>query len=155
MGTRGPKPNPASHRSQRRGVKAFASGSSGRTPKMPRHLEPAGQRLWRRVVEELKQRKAIGRLHIDALTDACEMADEIDSLKRNIRLKGLTYVGPNGAECLRPEVKQLNTLRRQMQFYQREFGLTPSADERLHGAPETEEEDDALNMLATLGATPN
>lgn len=154
MGKRGPTPNPHSGRSERRGVKANAP-AKGKVPKMPAHLEPAGQSLWKRVVSGLKDRKAIGSLHIDALTDACDLADEIDSLKRNIRTHGSTYVGPNQAECERPESKMLDRKRSKLLAYMREFGLTPAADERLRGAPEPKEETDPLDVLKNLGATRN
>jgi P27 family predicted phage terminase small subunit len=153
MGGRGPTPDPHSGRSERRGV--VASGAKGKVPKMPKHLEPSGQSLWRRVVSGLKDRKAIGSLHIDALTDACDLADEIDSLKQNIRAHGSTYVGPNMAECERPESKMLDRKRTKLLAYMREFGLTPAADERLRGAPPEEKEEDPLTMLHTMKASRN
>lgn len=153
MGKRGPNFDPNSGRSERRGVKATAA--KGKVPKMPRHLEPAGQSLWRRVVSGLKERKAIGSLHIDALTDACDLADEIDNLKRDCRKEGFTYVGPNAAECERPESKMLDRKRTKLLAYMREFGLTPAADERLRGAPEPEKEEDPLDMLAAMKASRN
>lgn len=122
---------------------------------MPSHLEPCGQNLWRRVVSGLKDRKAIGSLHIDALTDACDLADEIDSLKRNIRTNGATYVGPNGAECERPESKMLDRKRTKLLAYMLQFGLTPAADERLRGVPPKEEESDPFDLLKTMKASSN
>lgn len=153
MGIRGPKPNPQSGRSRKRGI--VATSAKGKIPKRPSSLGPAGADLWSRIVRGLKDRKAVGSLHLYSLTAACKLADEIDSLERNIATHGLTYVGPNAAECLRPEVKQLNTVRRQMQFYEKEFGLTCAADERLRGAPLPEKQEDPFDVLSKMGATRN
>jgi len=146
----GPKPNPNSGRSKRRGVKAVPA--TGKLPRCPSSLGAAGRELWQRIVKGLEDRRALGSLHGYSLMQACKLADEIDSLETNIAENGMTDCGPNGIEYLRPHVKQLNTARRQMQFYEKEFGLTAAADERLRGAPENKDEDDPLDMVRNLKA---
>jgi P27 family predicted phage terminase small subunit len=103
--------------------------------------------MWKRVVEGLKDRSGIAALHADSLERACKMADEIDLLERDIAKHGWTDSNQNGIEYLRPQVKQYNTARRMMQFYEKEFGLTTAADERLRGAPVPEEDEDPLDAL--------
>lgn len=108
--------------------------------------------MWKRVVDGLRDRKGLGSLHAESLERACKLADEIDELERNILKEGWTTSGPNGIEYLRPEVKQYNTARKMIQFYEKEFGLTAASDERIRGVPEEEETDDALDALKLVGA---
>lgn len=122
---------------------------------MPSHLKAGGRDLWRRVTKGLEARRSIGSLHYRSLVEACDLADQVDELKRDINANGIYYVGPNGAECLRPAVKQLNKALDTLLKYLKEFGATPAADERLHGSPEPEADDDPLDILSTLGANRN
>lgn len=103
--------------------------------------------MWQRVIDGLADRKGIGALHADSLERACKLADEIDLLEQDIVKHGWTDLSGNGIEYLRPQVKQLNTARRMIQFYEKEFGLTSASDERIRGLPQTEEESDPLEEL--------
>jgi P27 family predicted phage terminase small subunit len=143
MGKRGPLPD-----TKRR------TAPKGRIPKMPQHLGPVGQRLWKRVVNGLKDRKAVGSLHIDALTDACDLADDIDALKKDIQINGGFYEC-KGSECMRPQVKSLATNRRLMFQYMTKFGLSPMDDERLNGPPEPEKEESAFAKLSKMDFADN
>lgn len=98
-------------------------------------------------MDGLASRKGIGALHADSLERACKLADEIDELERDIASNGWTDSNQNGIEYLRPQVKQFNTARRMMQFYEKEFGLTSASDERIRGMPQQEEEADPLDAL--------
>lgn len=149
--TRGPKPDYKSNRSKQRGLKPVAA--HGKPPRCPSFLGDAGKSLWQRVVKGLEDRGAIGALHGYSLTQACKLADEIDTLERDIAEHGMTACGPNGIEYLRPQVKQLNTARRQMQFYEKGFGLTSEADDRLRGAPPVQKEESPLQLLQKIRAS--
>ncbi len=141
MGTRGPLP------------KKRTPLTKGKSPSCPKHLGESGKRLWRRVAAGLKDRSGFVELHADALERACKLADEIDVLEKYIDQHGWTDEGPNGIEYLRPQVKQLNVARRQIQFYEKEFGLTSAADERIRGTPEPPKEEDALEALRNFKVT--
>jgi P27 family predicted phage terminase small subunit len=114
-------------------------------PRMPGGLKAEGKSLWKLMAPHLTG------LHAPSLTAACKIADEIAEMESEIAENGLTGAGPNGCEYLRPTAKQLNTLRRLMQHYEKELGITPAADKRMRGAPEVVEEEDDLQRLRAIG----
>lgn len=139
MGLRGPKPK---KKTRGKIVKLVVA-----VPRCPAKLGVAGKRMWKRVIDGLASRKGVSTLHAESLERACKLADEINVMEKYIATNGWTDSNQNGIEYLRPQVKQLNTARRMIQFYEKEFGLTSASDERIRGLPQQEEESDPLDAL--------
>lgn len=81
-------------------MRARSVTASSALPRPPKHLGPAGRRLWRNTVAAY----VLEDHHRELLEHACEAADRIAQAREAIAECGLTYLDDKGAPHPRPEV---------------------------------------------------
>lgn len=95
-----------------------------------------GQEVWVRLMPEMERHGLISALYVDMFAQFCQLVGESQALLAVIKSRGRTYTtsGRNGIQYkTRPEVAQLNEVRRQLRGFGSEFGLSPSANRHLEG----------------------
>jgi P27 family predicted phage terminase small subunit len=99
-------------------------------------LEPEELAIWDRIAPLLAAHDYLNDLFVDSLVEYCRVVYSIDRIVRYLRREdvGETYttITRNGTQHKsRPEVGQLNELRRMLRSYVSDFGLTPQARKAL------------------------
>ena len=97
-------------------------------------LEPDELAIWDRIAPLLAAHDYLNDLFIDSLVEYCRVICELDQTVKYLRDNGKTYSSEtrNGIQFKsRPEVGQLNELRRMLRSYVSDFGLTPQARKQL------------------------
>jgi P27 family predicted phage terminase small subunit len=97
-------------------------------------LEPEELAVWDRIAPLLAAHDYLNDMFVDSLVEYCRVICELDETSRFIRENGKTYTSNtrNGFQIkARPEVGQLNELRRMLRSYVSDFGLSPVARKQL------------------------
>jgi len=97
-------------------------------------LENDELEVWDRIAPLLAAHDYLNDMFIDSLVEYCRVICELDSTVKFLRENGKTYSSEtrNGLQIKsRPEVGQLNELRRMLRSYVSDFGLTPQARKQL------------------------
>lgn len=97
-------------------------------------LESNELAVWDRIAPLLAAHEYLNDMFVDSLVEYCRVICDIDETVKFLRDKGKTYSSEtrNGMQIKsRPEVGQLNELRRMLRSYVSDFGLTPQARKQL------------------------
>jgi P27 family predicted phage terminase small subunit len=97
-------------------------------------LEPEELAIWDRIAPLLAAHDYLNDLFVDTLVEYCRVVNSIDETVRFLREHGETYSTQtrNGLQHKsRPQVGQLNELRRMLRSYVSDFGLSPQARKAL------------------------
>lgn len=97
-------------------------------------LEPEELAIWDRIAPLLAAHDFLNDLFVDSLVEYCRVVHSIDKNVRYLRANGDTYSTEtrNGTQIKsRPQVAQLNELRRMLRSYVSDFGLSPQARKAL------------------------
>ena len=97
-------------------------------------LEPEELAIWDRIAPLLAAHDYLNDLFVDSLVEYCRVVHSIDKNVRYLRQHGDTYSTEtrNGTQIKsRPQVGQLNELRRMLRSYVSDFGLSPQARKAL------------------------
>ena len=150
MGSRGPRPDPASQRS------AAGRNTLHKPPQAPCELPPCPERIsgratagafWERHAATLH---ASGRLRpemIDAFAQLCELHADCLQLSEQLAAEGWITATDKG-QAASPVAKLLRDCRRDFISLAKEFGMTAAADSRLpKDATDGQEETDPEALL--------
>ncbi|WP_426994463.1 P27 family phage terminase small subunit [Methylomonas sp. CM2] len=108
-------------------------------------LEPEELAIWDRIAPLLAAHDYLNDLFLDSLVEYCRVVHSIDKVVRYLRQHGETYSTEtrNGLQIKsRPQVGQLNELRRMLRSYVSDFGLSPQARKALEAVQTDIFEDD-------------
>jgi P27 family predicted phage terminase small subunit len=97
-------------------------------------LDPEELVIWDRIAPLLAAHDYLNDLFVDSIVEYCRVVYQIDEKNRFLRKHGETYETEtrNGLQIkCRPEVGQLNELRRMLRSYVSDFGLSPQARKAL------------------------
>jgi P27 family predicted phage terminase small subunit len=97
-------------------------------------LEPEELAIWDRIAPLLAAHDYLNDLFVDSLVEYCRVVHSIDKTVKYLRQNGETYTTEtrNGTQIkCRPQVGQLNELRRMLRSYVTDFGLSPQARKAL------------------------
>lgn len=112
-------------------------------PSMPSWLPAEAKAEWKRVVAELQRLELLKPVDRAALTAYCLAWDRLFNAQKVIKEKGPTYQDAFGNPRKRPEVLIAEAASKELRAWAGEFGLTPSAEQRVGklGAGDGEEDD--------------
>lgn len=140
MAPRGPKPKPPAlrlltgrkegHDSAGRPI-APTPGFVRLPPEAPDWLPDDASDEWGRVVPELQRLQLLKPLDRAALTAYCLIWQRMCDAQRDIAAGNLTTRGSQGQLVEHPSVKVFLAASRELRAWCSEFGLTPSAENRL------------------------
>lgn len=97
-------------------------------------LEPEELAIWDRIAPLLAAHDYLNDLFVDSVVEYCRVVNSIDKLCKYLHQQGETYSTDtrNGLQIkCRPQVGQLNELRRMLRNYVNDFGLSPQARKAL------------------------
>ncbi len=101
----------------------------------PRGILPAERKVWNRIAPDLAQAGRLKPLFVDCVLEYCRAKSEMDELREFIEKHGRTYivVGRNGEQIKnRPEVGQLNEVKRWWGSLVSRLGLSPADEQRFN-----------------------
>ena len=110
-------------------------------------LEKNELAVWDRLAPLLAAHDYLNDLFVDTLVEYCRVVCEINDIVVYLREHGKTYSTEtrNGLQLKsRPEVGQLNELRRMLRSYVSDFGLSPAARKQLESVQMDMFENDLL-----------
>lgn len=94
------------------------------------------KQVWDRIMPYLAKLDRLKPWYLDTLAEYCKVVAAMKRITLHLRVEGETYSSAtrNGLQIkMRPEVGQLNELRRMLRSYVGDFGLTPAAEKQLTG----------------------
>jgi len=106
---------------------------------LPPGLPKAGQQFWRALAPELKRLGLLGLKDMPAFYMCCLSWGLACNAAVVIEREGYTVAGTHGTEKKHPALTMLNEQMSQFRQYLSEFGLSPSAVQRLRLSPLAEE----------------
>ncbi len=145
MAKRGRKPLPKLKLVQGGKPKPLLVPKNVDTP--PQGLPTAGQALWKNLVPELKRLGLLTPLDLPAFFGLCLSWGLVCDAATTLADEGYTVAGIDKTIKKHPALTMLNEQLTQFRLHCAEFGLTPSARERLRLLPE--DEVDAMERLLT------
>jgi len=110
-----------------------------RAPYAPRHLNEAGKAEWNRVVKLLLDLELYTEMDQAALALYCQAWGRWVHAEKELEKKGEVLEGGQGGLYQNPWLHVANRSWEQLRKVLVEFGLSPSARERLHVEPDDEE----------------
>lgn len=138
MGRRGPAPRPsvlnelAGNPGHRPRNEQEAQPEAGeRVPSAPRWLSPEGRRLWKLVAPRLHKYKLLTGVDVLGLALLCDAYATYQEAREAVQEKGMLATSDKGAVYQHPAVGIMNSARKELLTWLREFGMTPSARTRI------------------------
>lgn len=101
----------------------------------PRGISTEERRVWNRVAPDLARASRLKPLFVDYVLEYCRTKVEMDELRAFIEENGRTYVvhGRNGSQIKnRPEVGQLNEVKRFWNSMVAQLGMSPATELRFN-----------------------
>lgn len=122
------------------------------TPRCPTWLHAEAQRVWRRLVPELRTMKVLTVVDRDALAAYCQTYARWREAEEFISKHGTSYPirdEQGRVRCMQqfPQVAIARNLVLVLRAYQQEFGLTPAARGRLQVPSGEQPKDRARDIL--------
>ena len=120
--------------------------------KPPKHIKDADvKKLWVSTWDKLSKAEMVDDLSVDAFEMLCSavvMWRRANVARLNLGAD-LTYIIPNGAICMHPEVKMCENLEKNMVALLKEFGLTPKSakDMGINVDPDADDEEAEFDRL--------
>lgn len=114
-------------------------------PEMPEivRMDDEAAAAWNRLVPELERLDLLKPIDGDVLAGYCLCVSRLYAASKDIKDRGLIVLGRLDVEVKNPSVGIAAECTRELRMYAQEFGLTPSAEGRLHTAPSNDEAEDA------------
>lgn len=103
---------------------------------------PTFVRYWNIFIPEITSRKNFNQGHLEQLRILCEMLDEVEELRDDIKMNGYSFIshGRNGEqEKIRPQVSVLHKMRGEIRSYCRMLNLVIDKGD---GKPSESDQDD-------------
>lgn len=101
----------------------------------PRGITKEERRVWNRVAPDLARANRLKALYVDYVLEYCRTKVEMDELREFILVNDRTYkaVGRNGVQIKnRPEVGQLNEVKRFWNSMVAQLGMSPATELRFN-----------------------
>lgn len=115
-------------------------------PKPPSWLDRGAKKEWRRVAPLLEEMGLLTHLDQTALAVYCQSYSQLVECEKQLQGEEMTYTTPSGQQKPNPLIAIIRDLRVTIRQYLAEFGLSPSARDRMSiPGPETTDDDDFFN----------
>lgn len=105
-------------------------------PKCPGFLRGAGRAEWKRVGQELLDKRVLASADMAAFAGYCASLERAVEAEEVLREQGYTLETPQGFEQARPEVSIARQAWAEVRKFAQEFGITPSARTRVRAVPD-------------------
>lgn len=115
----------------------------------PKGITSDERKVWRRVAPDLARAGRLKPLYVDYVLEYCRTKIEMDELREFILEKGRTYIveGRNGEQIKnRPEVGQLNEVKRFWNSMVAQLGMSPATELRFNDKQGNLFDDDFGNL---------
>lgn len=107
-------------------------------PNAPSWLPREAAAEWRRIVPELQRLQLLKPIDRAALTAYCLAWDRLTEAQKIVKEKGQVYYDPFGNPKRHPALVTVEAASKELRAWAAEFGLTPSAEQRV-ATPEADD----------------
>lgn len=150
MGRRGPAPRPTrlTELAGNPGKRALNSQEAqprpaAKLPQAPRWLSEEAKAQWRRIARPLYECGLLTQVDQLALALLCEAFATFMAARAEVEREGMIAISERGGSYQHPAVSIMNSSRKELLTWLREFGMTPSARSRIR----VEQGEDAMDDL--------
>lgn len=119
-----------------------------RKPTAPRWLSHAAKLQWKRLVTPLYECGLLTQVDQLALAMLCEAYATYQDARLLVEQEGMIAISEKGSPYLHPAVGIMNSSRRELLTWAREFGMTPSARTRIEIDADNEQAPSLADELA-------
>lgn len=116
-------------------------------PPIPKWLDTAAKKEWKRIAEELKTMGLLTYIDGAALAGYCKCFSMVQAANAEIKERGTTYTTPTGFLRDNPAIDRMRQYLTLMRQYLSEFGLSPASRAGLEIKP-IDAEDDPMEQIA-------
>lgn len=138
MGRRGPAPRPtrlnelAGNPGKRaRNAREAQPAVPAKLPTAPRWMSEEAKGLWKRIARQLFECGLLTAVDQTALAALCEAYGTFMEARGVVAEEGMIAYSEKGAPYQHPAVGVMNSARKELLTWMREFGMTPSARSRI------------------------